>query len=54
MVPVLLYSVQYSFMWQYMAGAGAEIVDKCGAEKEPEPEINNFGSATLLNINTNL
>ena len=29
-----------------MAGAGAEIMDKGGAEKEPEPKINNFGSAT--------
>ena len=27
------------------AGAGAEIMDKGGAEREPE--INNFGSATL-------
>ena len=26
------------------AGAGAEIVDKGGAEKEPEPKIDNFGS----------
>ena len=46
------YSTQYSFKWQYMAGAGAragaEIMDKAGAEKEPEPKINHFGSATLL------
>ena len=42
--------VQYSFKWQYMveagAGAGAEIMDKGGAKKEPEPNVNNFGSAT--------
>ena len=31
-----------------VAGAGAEIMDKGGAEEEPEPKINNFGSATLL------
>ena len=30
-----------------MAGAGAEIIDKGGTEKEREPKINNFGSATL-------
>ena len=42
--------------WQYRAGAGAgagagaEIMDKGGAKKEPEPKINNFGSATLLKI----
>ena len=32
------------------AGAGAEIffLNKGGAEKEPEPKMNNFGSATLL------
>ena len=30
-----------------MAGAGAEIMDKGGTEKEREPKINNFGSATL-------
>ena len=30
------------------AGAGAEIMDKGGAEKEPEPKINNFGSAKLI------
>ena len=30
------------------AGAGAEIMDKGGAKKEPEPKINNFGSATLI------
>ena len=30
-----------------MAGAGAEIMDKRGTEKEREPKINNFGSATL-------
>ena len=30
------------------ARAGAEIMDKRGAKKEPEPKINNFGSATLL------
>ena len=29
-------------------GAGAKIMVKGGAEKEPEPKINNFGSATLL------
>ena len=46
--------VRYSFKWQCMAGAGAvaraEIMDKgCRkAEKEPEPKINNFGSATLF------
>ena len=28
-------------------GAGAEIMDKGGAEKDPEPKIKNFGSATL-------
>ena len=28
------------------AGAGAEIMDKGGAKKEPEPNVNNFGSAT--------
>ena len=41
-----------------MAGAGAgaevrakaEIMDKGGAEKEPELKINNFSSATLLYI----
>ena len=27
--------------------AGAEVMDKGGAEKEPEPKINDFGSATL-------
>ena len=31
------------------AGAGAKIMVKGGAEKEPEPKINNFGSATLPN-----
>ena len=35
-----------------MAGAGAgarvEIMDKGGAEKEPAPNIYNFGSATLF------
>ena len=38
--------------WQYRAGAGAgaKIMDKGGAKKEPEPKINNFGSATLLKI----
>ena len=37
------------FKWKYRAGAGAgaEIMDKGGAKKEPEPKINNFGSATL-------
>ena len=30
------------------ARAGAEIMDKAGAEKEPKPKINHFGSATLL------
>ena len=30
------------------AGVGAEIKDKVGAKKEPEPKINSFGSATLL------
>ena len=36
------------FKWQYRAGAGAgaEILDKGGAKKEPE--INNFGYATLF------
>ena len=35
------------------AGAGAEVgaraekMDKSGAEKEPQPKINNFGSTTL-------
>ncbi len=29
------------------AGAGAEIMDKGGAQKGPEPKINNFGSASL-------
>ena len=40
------------FKWKYRAGAGAgaEIMDKGGAKKEPEPKINNFGSATLLVI----
>ena len=40
------------FKWKYRAGAGvrAEIMDKGGAKKEPEPKINNFGSATLLKI----
>ena len=32
-------------------GAGAEIMDKGGAEKEPEPKINYFGSATMQKIN---
>ena len=38
------------FKWKYRAGAGAgaEIMDKGGAKKEPEPKINNFGSATLI------
>ena len=42
------------FKWKYRAGAragagaGPEIMDKGGAKKEPEPKINNFGSATLL------
>ena len=38
------------FKWKYRAGAGAgaEIMDKGGAKKEPEPKINNFGSATLV------
>ena len=38
--------------WQYRAGAGAEakIMDKGGVKKEPEPKINNCGSATLLKI----
>ena len=31
------------------AGAGAKIMYKGGAEKEPEPKINNFDSETLLN-----
>ena len=31
------------------AGARAGIIDKRGAEKEPEPKINNFGSATQEN-----
>ena len=37
------------FKWKYRAGAGAgaEIMGKGGAKKEPEPKINNFGSATL-------
>ena len=39
------------FKWQYRAGAGAgagaEIKDNGGAKKEPEPKINNYGSATL-------
>ena len=37
------------FKWQYRAGAGAEaeIKSKGGAKKEPEPKINNYGSATL-------
>ena len=45
MVRVLLF--MYSFKWQYMAeaGTGAEIMDKGGAETEPEPKINNFCSA---------
>ena len=30
-----------------MAGAGAEIMDKGGAEKEPEPKENNFGSTAV-------
>ena len=51
MVLLLKYS-RYSFKWQCLAGAGAgtraEIMDKGGAEKKPEPKINNFGSATLL------
>ena len=48
-------AVQYSFKWKNMTGAGAEagvragaeVMDKGGAEKEPEPKINDFGSATL-------
>ena len=28
-------------------------MDKGGAKKEPEPKINNFGSATLLVTNQN-
>ena len=35
------------FKWKNMAGAGAEIMGKGVAKKEPEPKINNFGSATL-------
>ena len=31
-----------------MAGDGTEMIDKFGAEMEPESKINNFGSATLL------
>ena len=40
--------------WKYRsragagAGARAEIMDKVGAKKEPEPKINSFGSATLI------
>ena len=34
------------------AGAGAEIMDKGWAEKETEPKINNFGSATMHADNT--
>ena len=30
------------------AGAGAKIMATGGAKKEPEPKINNFGSATPL------
>ena len=30
------------------AGAEAEMMDKGGAAKEPKPEINNFGSTTLI------
>ena len=30
------------------AGAGAKIMDKGWAEKDPEPKINNSGSATLI------
>ena len=44
------------FKWKYRAGAGAgaEIMDKGGAKKEPEPKINSFGSATLHNIKKSL
>ena len=31
-----------------MAGDGTEMIDKCGAEMEPESKINNFGAAKLL------
>ena len=31
-----------------MGGAEAEMMDKGGAAKEPKPEINNFGSTTLI------
>ena len=41
------------FKWKYRAGAGAEIMDKGGAKKEPEPKINNFGSATLVSYARN-
>ena len=44
------------FKWKYRAGAGAgaEIMDKGGAKKEPEPKLNNFGSATLLFMMRNI
>ena len=35
----------------YMGGAEAEMMDKGGAAKEPKPEINNFGSTTLIFFN---
>ena len=40
------------FKWKYRAGAGAvaEIMDKGEAKKEPEPKINNFGSAINFNL----
>ena len=42
------------FKSQYWAGAGAEIMDKSGAKREPEPKINNFGSATLFYCNSKI
>ena len=30
------------------AGAGVKIMDKGGAEKEPEPKTNNYGFATMV------
>ena len=36
--------------WQYMTGAGAGDGAEKGTKVEPEPKINNFGSATLVYI----
>ena len=49
-VPVLLTTdiLQYIFKWLYMAGAGAEAKIRETNFKKVEPEINNFGSATLI------